>query len=188
MNSPRDGGFDLSIIPVSVEDIDRIEVLRGPGSALYGSDAMGGVINIITKKPTATQNTIKTTAGSNRYGDIFLGNSGRNDQVYYSMSGNYVTSDGYRENSDLDQWVYGGKLGYDMSKTSSVEFSANFLNNEVGSPGSTIFGLTPHARQKDDNSVLAALFKTDISTSLNLKLSWYSKRDTLSFKDPDTSI
>jgi outer membrane cobalamin receptor len=186
MNSPRDGGFDLSLIPVSIDDIDRIEVLRGPGSALYGSDAMGGVINVITKKPTATQNTIKVTAGNNRYGDIFLGNSGRNDQVYYSMSGNYVTSDGYRENSDLDQWVYGGKLGYDISRTSSVEVSANFLNNEVGSPGSTIFGLTPNARQKDDNSVLAALFKTDISTALNLKLSWYSKRDILSFKDPDT--
>jgi hypothetical protein len=38
----------------------------------------------------------------------------------------------------------------------------------------------------DANSVLAAIFKTDISTSLNLKLSWYRKRDTLSFKDPDT--
>jgi len=186
MNSPRDGGFDLSLIPVSVDDIDRVEIVRGPGSALYGSDAMGGVINIITKKPMVSQNVVGGSFGSYGYDNVLLKSSGRSDQFYYNLSGAHETSNGYRVNSDLDQWIYGGKIGYDISKTSNIEFSANFLNNEVGSPGSTIFGITPNARQEDANSVLAALFKTDISSSLNLKLSWYRKRDTLSFKDPDT--
>jgi vitamin B12 transporter len=186
MNSSRDGGFDLSLIPVSVDDIDRVEIVRGPGSALYGTDAMGGVINIITKKPVVSQDMIQGSIGSYGYDNIYLKSSGRSNQFYYILSGAHETSNGYRENSDLDKWIYGGKIGYDISKTSSVEFSANFLDNEVGSPGSTIFGITPNARQEDENSILGALFKGNISTSLNLKLSWYRKRDTLSFKDPDT--
>ena len=47
----RGGDFDYSAIPLSA--IERVEVVRGPMSSLYGADAMGGVINIITKKPTA---------------------------------------------------------------------------------------------------------------------------------------
>ena len=47
-NSPQDGRFDFGQIPI--ENVDRIEVVRGPASALYGSDAIGGVINIITRR------------------------------------------------------------------------------------------------------------------------------------------
>ncbi len=186
MNSSRDGGFDLSFIPVSVEDIERIEIVRGPASALYGSDAVGGVINIITKKPSANQSTTKGAIGSHGYDDIFLNNSGRQKQWYYSFSGERETANGYRVNSDLYQWIYGGSVGYDFSKTSSIELSANYLENEVGSPGSTIFGATPHARQQERNAVFGAAYSGKLAPSLDLKLSGYRKQDNLSFKDPDT--
>src|SRR5204863_9289616 len=45
-----------AMLPIGVEDIDRIEVVRGPGSALYGADAFNGVINIITKAPGEGKN------------------------------------------------------------------------------------------------------------------------------------
>lgn len=186
MNSSRDGGFDLSMIPVSVEDIERIEIVRGPGSALYGSDAVGGVVNIITKKPATNRSAVKGSVGSHGYDDIFLSNSGRQEQWYYSLSGERETSDGYRLNSDLYQWIYGGKLGYDLSKTSSIEVTANYLQNELGSPGSTIFGITPNARQQERNAVFGAAYNGKIVPSLDLKVSGYRKQDTLSFKDPDT--
>jgi outer membrane cobalamin receptor len=186
MNSSRDGGFDLSLIPVSVEDIERIEIVRGPGSALYGSDAVGGVINIITKKPSVNQSSFKGEVGSHGYDDLFLRDSDRQRNLYYSLSGERETSDGYRLNSDLYQWVYGGKVGYDLSKTSSVEFTADYLTNEVGSPGSTVFGITPHARQQERNAVFGVAYREKLASVLDLKLSAYRKLDDLSFTDPDT--
>ena len=186
MNSSRDGGFDLSMIPVSAEDIERIEIVRGPASALYGSDAVGGVINIITKKPSANQSIVKGSVGSHGYDDLFLNNSGRQEQVYYSLSGERETSNGYRLNSDLYQWVYGGKVGYDFSKTSSIELTANYLENELGSPGSTVFGITPNARQQERNAVYGVAYKGQLAPSVDLRLSGYRKQDDLSYKDPDT--
>ena len=51
LNKPGDGLFDLNTLPVPIENIERVEILRGASSALYGADAMGGVINIITRIP-----------------------------------------------------------------------------------------------------------------------------------------
>jgi vitamin B12 transporter len=62
LNSSRDGGVDLSTIPLEL--VDRIEIVRGGASALYGSGAIGGVINIITKKPTQSRFTFSLTNGS----------------------------------------------------------------------------------------------------------------------------
>jgi outer membrane cobalamin receptor len=190
MNSSRDGGFDLSFIPVSVEDIERIEIVRGPSSALYGSDAVGGVINIITRKPQGDRNSISASAGSHGYDEVHLGGEGRKGRWYYAVAGKRETSDGYRVNSDLYRWVFNGKLGYELSKASSLEFSANYLSEDVGSPGSTLtfFGTplaTPLARQEERNKVYSGAYRTRFGQSVDLKLSGYRKQDDLGFQDPE---
>ncbi len=186
MNSARDGGFDLSFVPVSVDDIDRIEIVRGPSSALYGSDAVGGVINIITKKPSANKSTVGASVGSHGYDDLFLNNSGRQGGWYYSLSGERETSDGYRVNSDAYQWTFGGKAGYDISKTDAIEVTANYLSRDNGVPGSTQFP-SPHARQDERNAVLGASYHTKLGSSVDLNLSGYRKQDDLTYQDPDTT-
>ncbi len=62
LNSSRDGSVDLSTIPI--EMVERIEIVRGGASALYGTGGIGGVINIITKKPQKPQVTLSVTNGS----------------------------------------------------------------------------------------------------------------------------
>ena len=62
MNSASAGGFDMSDLPVLMSEIERIEIVRGPSSALYGADAVGGVVNIITKKTTAAE-TMRDSGG-----------------------------------------------------------------------------------------------------------------------------
>ena len=62
-NDAQTGHHDMDI-PVPLEAVDRIEVLRGSGSTLYGSDAVGGVLNIITRQPEATEARVSVAAGN----------------------------------------------------------------------------------------------------------------------------
>ncbi len=63
LNDAQTGHHDMDI-PVPLEAVDRIEVLRGSGSTLYGSDAVGGVLNIITRRPEATEARVSVAAGN----------------------------------------------------------------------------------------------------------------------------
>ena len=89
-----DGSLDFGNL--SAVDVERIEVLRGPQSALYGSDAMGGVINIITRKGTKKpRRSVTVEAGS--YGTLSTRAtmSGGDDKWTYSLGLNLLHSDGF---------------------------------------------------------------------------------------------
>ena len=64
--SPLHSGVHWDTIDTVLDDIDRIEVVRGPGAALWGANAVNGVINIITKKPEATQGNLVSVGVGNR--------------------------------------------------------------------------------------------------------------------------
>src|SRR6202140_1143946 len=86
--TPLFSGVYWNVQDVMLEDIDRIEVIRGPGATLWGANAVNGVINIITKKAKATQGGVVTAGGGNeergsvaaRYGDKIGGDT--TDRIY----------------------------------------------------------------------------------------------------------
>ena len=63
LNDAQSGHHNLDI-PIPMEAVDRIEVLRGSGSTLYGSDAVGGVVNILSRKPEAGEIRVRGAAGN----------------------------------------------------------------------------------------------------------------------------
>lgn len=89
-------GGEMDMSNIAPDDIERIEVLRGPQSALYGSDAMGGVINIITKKGAREPRSSLTVEGGS-YGTLSsrLTNSGATERTTWALSLSGFHSDGF---------------------------------------------------------------------------------------------
>ena len=115
--SDPSGVYDFSALPV--DNIRRIEVLRGPQSTLYGSDALAGVINIITKKGSGpSEFSLFTEAGSYNTYKALLGLNGLLDRFDYSLTVSRNASDGFSNASAK----YGNteKDGYNFNTLSSV--------------------------------------------------------------------
>jgi vitamin B12 transporter len=136
INDAQNGQYDLSNLPVPREDIERIEVLRGGGSALYGADALAGVINIITKTPTDKPATYATASYGRFDTQMYsLGNRWKLGAFRYGVSAGREKSSGHRPNSDSEAWTLGGELGLEVSPQLDVTFGARYLDKEVGVPG-----------------------------------------------------
>jgi vitamin B12 transporter len=87
VNDPSTGSSEFDFSNIVLTDIERIEVLRGPQSALYGSDAMGGVINIITRKGKGAPRILASTeAGSYGSKGLSVGISGSTGPLSYAFS------------------------------------------------------------------------------------------------------
>ncbi|MFA7074186.1 MAG: TonB-dependent receptor [Endomicrobiaceae bacterium] len=106
-------------------NIDRIEVIKGPDSVLYGSGALGGVINIITKEPVnPLEGSIEVSAGSfnTQNSKVYLG--GKQNKFLYAVSANKVISDGHLENAQYDATDFYEKFGYILNDGSVLSVEA----------------------------------------------------------------
>ena len=128
-------GVDWSLIPKA--RVERIEIVRGSrGGVLYGENATGGVINIITKKgsqvPTASGSLL---AGSYEtyQGDAFVG--GAMNDLSIAVNGHYQETDGYRDNSDTETKDLGMNLEYDVSENLVLKLSGGYHDDESSLPG-----------------------------------------------------
>lgn len=103
MNPGSIGGPALQHIPL--ESIERIEIIKGPRSALYGSDAIGGVINVITRQSDATRWSVAATAGSFATHELNASAFGAGDGWHWGIDLGRHETDGFppRADSDIDR-------------------------------------------------------------------------------------
>lgn len=169
VNDAQSGKFDLSNLPVSKDDIERIEVLRGAASALYGADAMGGVINIITKAPSKEPYTrLSTSLARFNTQEHSLTHRWKPGAFGYGLSVSKEQSGGFRPNSDYDAWIFGGELGYDIAPKSELKISARTIRKEIGVPGPMDMP-DPDDRQKDNLTQLDLSYQGKVSPYLDLR-------------------
>lgn len=119
---------------------ERVEVLRGPASVLYGSNAMGGVINIVTRRPAYGKSVVTDlTVGAGSYGTVQseISNQVRNGRFTSTVAAQYNRTDNHRPRMGFEQ--YGGymKLGYDFNYNWNAYVDANLTHFNASYPGST---------------------------------------------------
>ncbi|NTV15774.1 MAG: TonB-dependent receptor [Desulfobulbaceae bacterium] len=136
LNSPSLGSADVSHI--SLNSIERIEVVKGPGSLLYGSGAMGGTVNIISKKPKRDGYTAKVEAGYGSESTSHLaaesGGFVAGDFGYY-LTANRKETDGFRDNGDLEHTDVALNLLFDRGERFQADFNFGYVERDYGLPG-----------------------------------------------------
>ncbi len=101
------------MLPVSVDDIERIEVIRGPAAAVYGADAFSGIINIITRDPGEADRYVRAGGGSRRTATATASMSGRSGPFSARVSGGYLRTDPFVQPVGPDRVDYGVAPVYD---------------------------------------------------------------------------
>jgi iron complex outermembrane receptor protein len=126
-------GVDWSQIPLN--QVERIEIVRGPGSVLYGDNAVGGVINIITKRPEKPFSASEEVViGSYHYNKESGSVSGKWGPLSAILNASYNATGGYRDNGFFRTKDVGGKLIYDLNDAVSFNLSGNFHRDDTGLP------------------------------------------------------
>lgn len=116
---------------------ERVEVLRGPASVLYGSNAMGGVINIVTRKMHQDGVTTRFRGGYGSYNTLEteLTNQVQKGRFSSVLSGSYNRTDGHRPDMGFEQYGGYARLGYELTDQWSVRADANITHFNASYPG-----------------------------------------------------
>jgi len=138
--SPLFGGVYWDMLSVLPEDIDRIEVISGPGATLWGSNAVNGVINIMTRPSSETQGGVLTLGGGNIERDVSLQYGGRlGPDLTYRVHGEFSDFSSFPQSngqSAHDAWSRpGGGFRIDWTPTSDQLTLQGDLATETEQPG-----------------------------------------------------
>lgn len=119
---------------------ERVEVLRGPASVLYGSNAMGGVINIVTRKMQEDGIRTNINIGAGSYGSIQTEATNRIKKGRFSstVTASYNRTDGHRADMAFEQYGGYAKLGYDFTDNWKVWGDVNVTRFNATNPGSVM--------------------------------------------------
>jgi iron complex outermembrane receptor protein len=115
---------------------ERVEVLRGPASILYGSGAMAGVINIVTKKEEGTHARLHAGYGSFNTAETEFSATTRQGKFSAVGSASYNRTDGHRDNMNFEQFGGYAKLGYDISYNWNASANVDVTRFKASQPGS----------------------------------------------------
>lgn len=180
LNTITTGIADLSAI--NIDEIQRIEIVKGPVSSFYGANGVGGVINIITAKNyirPETELKVMTSSADidqllqSKYLFARVGTPLGRTQL--DMSGAYTVSDGYRSNSDLEHHHLQGNFVYDRDR---IQLAAHITydDKEYGVPGPQPRIDSLHALPRLGDSTATSLFdrEHDRLTRGNITFDWHA--------------
>ncbi|MGA8011360.1 MAG: TonB-dependent receptor [Candidatus Acidiferrales bacterium] len=155
-------GGDIDLSSFTIENVDKIEIVHGASSALYGSDAMSGVVQIFTHRGATSTPQLSLDGDGGTFGTGHGGAqlSGLLGAFDYSVGGGYVASNGQGPDDFFRDTTQSGNFGWKFTDHDSLRLSIRNSASDAGQPGQTLFG--PEFSNLDESSALH-----DFSSNLN---------------------
>lgn len=198
--TPLFGGVYWDVQDVVLEDVERIEVIRGPGATVWGANAVNGVINIITKKAADTQGVLISGGGGNEergFATVRYGGQLGAD-THYRIYGKYVDRDrGFSTTGISDDWRmrrFGGRLDWQPTCCDTLTLQGDYYNGFAGQQA-VIPDAMSISRTVDDDVHLVGgnvllRWTREISDESDWALQFYydrtERRDTVQGENRDT--
>ncbi len=201
--TPLFSGVYWDVQDTLLEDIDRIEVIRGPGASLWGDNAVNGVINIITKQAGDTQGGLLSTGYGNEqqgFGNLRYGNK-IGDNAYFRVYSKYFNRDnavdasGRKANDSWHAQRGGFRIDWDIDKQNSLTVQGDIYDSKFGETVATVSLTSPFSKTIIDDSEFAGYnvltrWKHTFSESSNFELQLYydrTERESITLReDRDT--
>jgi vitamin B12 transporter len=186
VKSLTSGDFDFA--DLTLDGIDRIEILRGPQSTLYGADAIGGVVQVITRRGQGPPSGfVDLEAGNYETFRGRAGVSGSEGPWSYTLGVSRLDFGGQFENDEHDVTSVNARLGYALPNNGELSLVSRFQDGHRGIPFATVFPDFDPNRDQDDRLWLLSLEWRQRWTSMwEHKLRVGGVDETLTFSDqPD---
>lgn len=164
-------GHHLLNLPLNPEYIERIEIIRGGGAKIYGANAYGGVINIVTKKINGKSATLKVFGGDFALAGASADVASGNEKTSQLLSISYSSSNGYRKGNDFENTSFLYKTSHVLDSHFTVEYMANGSRRNMGAAGYYVLNSTEYEKTGTLFS-FARLRYTNKKLTLNTTLSW----------------
>lgn len=121
---------------VDMENAEKVEILKGPVSALYGPNGITGVINVVEKTPKEGLNGQVKASYGNFNSMTFSGNvNGGKNGFRYLVKGKYFNSDGYLDRSGTESTRFGIKLMQRFNNSGKLQFTSDYIDSDMEVPG-----------------------------------------------------
>lgn len=178
------GSISWSAIPLAA--IQRIEIMRGAGTVLFGDRASGGVINVITDKTGTAGSSVTVEAGSHSYRSVDANVSSGDSVAYLNLGGHVANDDGWRDNNQQDQQAVAGRFGLRLPGGDVfTDFAA--YRDSSGLPGylrNSAYrddprdARTPDDHQSRDGWRIRPGLRFDLTSTLTLEAEIAAERET----------
>ncbi len=201
--TPTFSGVYWDVQDTLLEDLDRVEVIRGPGASVWGANAVNGVINVISKSAKDTHGLLATAGGGTEdlgFGGIRYGGQAGED-LHYRVYGKYFTRDDFvdRQAHDTDdEWdmIRGGfRLDWDASSRDLITTQGDLYYGELGATTTVLTLTSPFSRTVEDTAEAfggnllgrwTRKLTEDSSLSVQIYYDRTERREVISEQDNDT--
>jgi len=181
LNRPDQPSVDLSTLPI--QNVERVEVMRGPFSALYGSSALGGVINIVTR--SSPQTSVSARVGSFGESASVVSAGGTAGTLTYLLQGILAGSTGFTTDTDYSNSTVMAKFHWAVGDDAGWTLTVNRFWHTLGTPG-PLPAVTqdPLARTSEGRTLVDLVWRGGAPDGPGSLFRVYSLDDDIMFNSP----